>query len=122
MIRALAFAATAALLVCGTASADETVSTAAASDAHPPAAQPAPPASLNDGAGRHGQDGSVRMTACGPEAVDAAGVSENRPHGEVSVGAGTQGYREVSASVCQPLPNGGFVAISGGQSQGRFGR
>jgi hypothetical protein len=42
------------------------------------------------------------------------------PHGEVRVGVGTRGYREVGGAVCQPLPGGGFVAVSGGSS--RIGR
>ncbi len=122
MTRVLALAAVAALMAWGTASADETVSTAASADAHPPApvltrAQATTPTSLNQDGGRSGEGGSVRMTACGPEGVDSAGVAENRPHGEISVGAGTRGYREVGGSVCQPLAGGGFVAISGGQSQ-----
>jgi hypothetical protein len=126
MTRVLALAAVAVLITWGTASADETVSTATPADAHPPGAalagaQAATPTSINDPNNRPHEGGGVRMTACGPEGVDSAGVTETRPHGEISVGAGTHGYREVGGSVCQPLPNGGFVAISGGQSQVRWG-
>ena len=119
-MRVLALAAVVALITCGTAWADETVTTATPADAHPPGAatagtQAAAPTSI--AADRPRDGGGVRMTACGPEGVDSAGVTETRPHGEISVGAGTHGYRDVGASVCQPLPNGGFIAVSGSDSR-----
>src|ERR1700761_4540832 len=98
MTRVLALAAVAVLISFGTASADETVATATPADAHPPGAaagpQSATPVSVHD-ASQHRGDGGVVMTACGPEGVDSAGVVENRPHGEISVGAGTHGYSAV---------------------------
>ena len=118
MTRLFALAAAAALLFGTSASADETVATATSADAHPPADE-APPVPLNLATDRHGGD-DVLMTPCGPERVNDQGVAENKPHGEVSVGAGTHGYNEVGGSVCQPLPGGGFVAITAGQS--RYGR
>jgi len=121
MTRILALAALAALLAGTSASADETVATATPADAHPPVAEAPGPAPQTVAADRRADPGGdVLMTACGPEPVNAQGVAASNPHGEVSVAAGTHGYNEVSGSVCQPLPGGGFVAISAGQS--RFGR
>jgi hypothetical protein len=125
MTRVLALAAVAALLagtsLAGTvAAADETVATAAAADAHPPGVTAPAPAPLNLAADRPGAGGDVLMTACGPERVNDQGVVENKPHGEISVGGGTRGYREVGGTICQPLPGGGFVAITAGSSH--FGR
>jgi hypothetical protein len=125
MTRLLALAAVSALLAgaawSGAAAADETVATAASADAHPPAAEAAGPAPQTLAADRARQGGGdVLMTACGPEPVDDRGVVAYNPHGEISVGAGTHGYREVGGTVCQPLPGGGFVAVTAGQS--RFGR
>jgi len=108
-------------LAAGSASADETVSTAMAADAHPPAAAapgPTPQTVVADR--RPDSSADVLMTPCGPEPVNDRGVAALNPHGEVSVGAGTHGYSEVGGSVCQPLPGGGFVAVTAGQS--RFGR
>jgi hypothetical protein len=119
MTRVLALAFVATLLGGTSASAEETVATASPADAHPPgAAAPGPLSSATDPAGAAG--GDVLMTACGPERVNDQGVVETRPHGEISVGVGTHGAREVGGSVCQPLPGGGFVAVSAGQS--RIGR
>jgi len=92
MTRVLALVAVAALLTGTSAFADETVATATSADAHPP---------------------GVAAPAPGP-------VAAMRPHGELSVGVGTRGYREVGGSVCQPLPGGAFVAVTAGSS--RIGR
>jgi len=122
MTRVLALAAVAVLLTGTSATAgDETVSTATAADAHPPGVATPAPGPLNAPGNRFGAGGGdVLMTACGPERVNDQGVVENKPHGEISVGAGTSGYREVGGSVCQPLPGGGFVSVTAGSSH--FGR
>jgi len=121
MTRLFALVAVAALLAGTSASADETVATATAADAHPPAAQaPGAAAPQTIAADRPAHSDDFLMTACGPERVNDQGVVENKPHGEVSVGAGTHGYSEVGGTVCQPLPGGGFVSVTAGQT--RFGR
>jgi len=119
MTRVLALAALAALLAGSAVAADETVATATSADAHPPGAEAPPPPPLNANMRPRDGGGDVLMTACGPEPVDDRGVAAMNPHGEVSVGAGTRGYRDVGATVCQPLPGGAFVAITADSS--RFG-
>ena len=116
MTRILALAAMAAVLAGSQAMADETVATASPADIHPPGANAPAPGPLGAGSSWRSGGGDVLMTACGPEAVNDQGAPVLAPHGEVSVGVGTRGYREVSGSVCQPLPGGGFVAVSGGSS------
>jgi hypothetical protein len=120
MTRVLALVAAAALLAAGPAFADDTIATATSADAHPPGAGPSAPGPLVATADPRRGGGDVLMTACGPEPVNDKGVAAMTPHGEVSVGVGTRGYREVGGSVCQPLPGGAFVAVSAGSS--RIGR
>jgi hypothetical protein len=116
MTRVWALAAVAALLAGPSAMADETVVTATSADAHPPAVEAPPGPLAGPGATRSG-GGDVLMTRCGPEPVNDKGVAAMNPHGEVSVGVGTRGYREVGGSVCQPLPGGAWIAVSGGSSR-----
>jgi len=121
MTRVLALVAVAALLTGTSAFADETVATATSADAHPPGVAAPAPGPLNAATDRsRAGGGDVLMTACGPEPVNENGVAAMRPHGELSVGVGTRGYREVGGSVCQPLPGGAFVAVTAGSS--RIGR
>jgi hypothetical protein len=121
MTRVLALLAAAALLAGSPAFADDTIVTATPADAHPPGAgAPASGPLATTADARAASGGDVLMTPCGPERVNDQGVVENKPHGEISVGAGTHGYSQVGGTVCQPLPGGGFVSVSAGQS--RFGR
>jgi hypothetical protein len=120
MFRVLALVAAATLLAGSSAFADETVTTATPSDAHPPGAGAPAPGPLVPPPARRASEGDVLMTACGPEPVNADGVAAMTPHGQVSVGTGTHGYREVGGSVCQPLPGGAWVAVSADSS--RIGR
>jgi len=120
MTRVLALVAAAMLLAGTPAFADDTIATAASADAHPPGAGASAPGPLATTADPRAGGRDVLMTACGPEPVNDQGVAALTPHGEVSVGVGARGYREVGGSVCQPLPGGGFVAVSGGSS--RIGR
>jgi hypothetical protein len=121
-MRVLAVTTLAALMIgacANVALADGPIATAAPSDAHPPAAETPGPlnAAKPDGADEVGPIGP-----CGrPISVDANGKPDLRPSGEVSVGVGTRGYREVSGTVCKPTANGGFVAISAGQIQAPSG-
>ncbi len=54
--------------------------------------------------------------------VDANGepAVDHSPHGEVSVGMGSHGYRFAEGSVCVPVGENGFVAVDVGT--GQFGR
>ncbi len=62
---------------------------------------------------------------CGPGPTpkkvqyDANGqpIPDRSIHGEVSAGIGNHGYNEVSGSVCIPVNDKGFVALSVGESQ-----
>ena len=58
------------------------------------------------------------------EDEDPAGppVRDNKIHGMVSAGVGTNGYREGSVFVDAPLPNGGDVAIAVDSAQSQYGR
>jgi len=98
----------------------ETVSTASPADAHPPGADAAP--GPIRGTADHVRTEDVVMDAgpCGPAVSasdDPSTPPDTHPHGEVSVGVGTGGYREIAGSVCKPLANGGVISISAGQEQ-----
>jgi hypothetical protein len=82
------------------------ISTAAASAPPTPVAQAAPQ-----------QIGVV-------EDEDPAGppLRDNKIHGMVSAGVGTNGYREGSVFIDAPLPNGGDVAIAVDSTQSQYGR
>ena len=64
----------------------------------------------------------LAMGPCGPEKVKADGSLETAPHGEVSVGAGSRGYREIGGAACQPIGQNGALAISIDEAQGQRGR
>jgi hypothetical protein len=99
----------------------ETVTTASAADAHPPGPQAAPNP-LDDTVGRETTHNTEIVAGpCGPTVVnsdDPDAKPDTRPHGEVTVGVGTGGYREIGGYVCKPLANGGAVAIGVSQMQG----
>ena len=116
------FAFTAVLLsLCATAAwSQETVSTAPTADAHPPGSGGAPGPIYGTVSHDRSQMDVVATTPCGSavSASDDPSVPpDTHPHGEVSVGAGTGGYREVSGYVCKPLANGGVIAIGAGNVQ-----
>jgi hypothetical protein len=114
----------AAALAATTAWSQETVSTASSADAHPPGTQ-ATPGPLDESIGRETSHTSEVVDGpCGPtvsNSDDPNAAPDTHLHGEVSVGVGTGGYREVGGYVCKALPNGGSIAISGGQTQGNVG-
>jgi hypothetical protein len=117
----LSFAAT---LAATTAWSQETVTTASSADAHPPGAQ-ATPGPLDDSIGRETTHTSEVVDGpCGPtvsNSDDPNAGPDTHLHGEVSVGVGTGGYREVGGYVCKPLASGGAVAIGVSQMQGNTG-
>ena len=123
-MRAMAFAAIAAALLAGSALpgaalADGPIATAGAGPAAPQPTTPPPPLSSGDDAAHQGP--LMAMGPCGPEKVKADGSLATTPHGEIEVGAGTHGYREIAGSVCQPIGQDGAVALSIGQAQGNWG-
>ncbi len=60
--------------------------------------------------------------AGGPQAVEAAAPKDGKIHGMVSVGVGTNGYREGALALQGALPNGGTVAIAVDSAQINSGR
>jgi|SRR5579863_4319858 hypothetical protein len=86
------------------ASSAQVISTASA--APPPA-----PAKADD------QIAQWLADASGDEASDAAPVRDHKVHGQISVGVGTNGYREVGGLVTGPLGDDGqaTIAIDAGQ-------
>jgi hypothetical protein len=126
-MRRLALSAVLLSLAAGPGWSQETVSTAASTDAHPPGTQGGP-GPLDESVGRETEHTTTVIDGpCGPTVVnsdDPNAAPDTRAHGEVSVGVGTGGYREVGGYVCKPLPDGGSIAIGGGEMQGqtRWGR
>jgi hypothetical protein len=49
--------------------------------------------------------------------VKPDGSLDTAPHGEVEAGVGTNGYRRIAGSVCQPIGQDGAVAVSVGETQ-----
>ena len=102
------------LIVAGPALADPPIATGRG-DAPAQASQSPPPL---DAQGQPGDDAPpVRLGPCGPQAIGADGKPDNRAHGEVDVGVGTNGYRHVALHACKPIGDAGAVAISVGQTQ-----
>jgi hypothetical protein len=77
---------------------DQVVNTAPSGPAAPPKATPS------------GQVASVADAVAEQDAEDDAPVRDNRVHGEISVGAGTNGYRQVSGVATVPLGDNGSQA------------
>jgi hypothetical protein len=65
----------------------------------------------------NGQVSSVSDAAAAADVVDDGPVRDNRVHGEVTIGAGTNGYREVSAVATAPLGDAGQATIAVGSEQ-----
>jgi hypothetical protein len=59
----------------------------------------------------------MAMGLCGPQKVKPDGQLETAPHGEVDVGVGSDGYRRVGGSVCQPIGQDAAMAVSLSVSQ-----
>jgi hypothetical protein len=101
--------------------AQELITTDRAASAPKPSTEPAPPI----GYVRDHEDEIDRSNPCGPGPTprkvqyDANGepIPDRSIHGEVSAGIGTHGYREVAGSVCVPVSDKGFVALSVDQTQ-----
>ncbi len=45
---------------------------------------------------------------------------DGKLHGMVSLGAGTNGYRQAAVAITGPLPNGGSLSIAVADSQGQY--
>ena len=122
-MRAMAFAAAAALFLAGPALADGPMTTApAAGPAAPQPTTPSPP--LPSAVADPAQSQLIAMGPCGPEKVKPDGTLETKPHGKVEVGVGTGGYRHAAVTVCQPIGQNGAVAVgvSETQADGRYRR
>ena len=122
-MRGLALTAVLISLAASGAWAQETVSTASPADSHPPGAGGAP-APVDDGIQRDRTTTEVVSGPCGSTSAsdDPSSPPDTHPHGEVSVGVGTNGYREVSGYVCKRTADGGSVAIGVATQQGGWGR
>ena len=116
-MRAMAFATALALIFAGPALAQGPIATAptggpaAPQSTAPPAPLPAPGMVAPEGQ-------PMAMGPCGPEKVKPDGTLDTAPHGELEAGVGSNGYRHVGGSVCQPIGQDGVVAVSVGETQG----
>jgi hypothetical protein len=77
---------------------DQVVNTAPSGPTAPPKTAP------------NGQVASVADAASEEDVEDDGPVRDNRVHGEISVGAGTNGYREVSGVATVPVGDNGSQA------------
>ena len=100
--------------------ADGPVATTSTAEQSPPQPQSAPPplAAARDAAA----PSHVAMGPCGPERVKPDGKLATTPHGEIEAGIGTQGYRHLAGTVCQPIGENGSVEVSAGVNQAQWGR
>jgi hypothetical protein len=81
-----------------------------------PAGPAAPPAKPS------GQVASVSDAADADSVQDDGPVRDNRVHGEITVGAGTHGYREVSGEATAPIGDIGQATIAIGSDQYNYHR
>jgi hypothetical protein len=115
-MRALALATAVALFLAGPALAEGPITTtpatgpAAPQSTTPPPPLPSSQADLTDSQ-------PMAMGPCGPEKVKADGSLDTAPHGEMEASVGTNGYRQLAGSICQPIGQDGFVAVSASQTQ-----
>ncbi len=121
MRRALPLMVAAGLIASGPAWAQEAIATA--NNTPPPA--PAPTAAPILLARHQGfsDEGAPLVGPCGAVGEVHDGVAEKpdkAPHGEVSAGVGTHGYREIGGAVCVPV--GDRTAVSIAFDAGRIGR
>jgi hypothetical protein len=119
------FIATTALLLSLMASAawaDGPVATAnAGSGAPTPQTAPPPPIEAPS-ADDLGPGPEVVPGPCGLQRVGKDGRLDRRAHGEVDVGVGTGGYRNVRVSTCKPLGDNAAIAVSVSETQANWGR
>ncbi|HZC17766.1 MAG TPA: hypothetical protein VE309_13490 [Caulobacteraceae bacterium] len=85
--------------VAAAAGPDQVVNTAPSGPGAPPKTAP------------NGEVASVIDAAAEDEVDDGGPARDNRVHGEISVGAGTNGYREVSGAATVPLGDTGQASI-----------
>jgi hypothetical protein len=121
MRRALPLIIVAGLIASGPSWAQEAIATASNT---PPPAPTSSPAPLQLG-GRDGfsDEGAPIVGPCGAVGAFHDGVAEKpdkTPHGSISAGVGTHGYREVGGVVCMPV--GDHAAVTVAVDVGRIGR
>ena len=114
-MRAAMFAIAACLVLAGPALADGPIPTAGSGPTAPPSTAPPAPLPTEGTASADGQP--MAMGPCGPEKVGPDGTLETKPHGEIEAGVGTGGYRHIAGAVCQPLGQGGAVAVGVSETQ-----
>jgi hypothetical protein len=121
MRRALPFIVAAGLVASGPCWAQEAIATA--TNASPPApTTTAAPLLLGHRQG-FSDEGAPLVGPCGAVGEVHDGVAEKPdkdPHGFVTAGVGTNGYREVGGAVCVPI--GDHTAVSIAVNAGRIGR
>jgi hypothetical protein len=126
MRRALPLMIVAGLIGCAPAGAQEAIATASNAPPLAPSNLAAPLA-----LGRHqgfSDEGAPIIGPCGAVGDVHDGVAEKpdkNPHGSISAGVGTHGYRDVGGAVCVPLGDHAAVSIAfdaGRFDGGRFGR
>jgi hypothetical protein len=88
----------------------QVVATAPSAPAPPPQQKP------------DGQVASVSDAAADDSVKDDGPVRDNRVHGEISVGVGTNGYREVSGVATAPIGDIGQATIAIGSEQYNYHR
>ncbi|HTX50709.1 MAG TPA: hypothetical protein VME40_15105 [Caulobacteraceae bacterium] len=76
-----------------------------------------PPLTRDDSADSFGAAPARVIGPCGPTQATPDGRPDATPHGEVSAGVGTDGYRQLSAVVCKPLGAAGSLTIGAGTTQ-----
>ena len=91
---------------------DGPVATAGAAPGAPTPAAAAPPAIAPDATWAEEDVPTVVPGPCGPTAIGPDGRIDTRPHGEIDVGVGTDGYRHIRVSACKPLGQTGAIAVS----------
>ncbi|HEX4197742.1 MAG TPA: hypothetical protein VHZ26_09885 [Caulobacteraceae bacterium] len=89
---------------------DQVVNTAPAGPAAPPKTAP------------NGQVASVADAVSEEDVEDDGPVRDNRVHGEISVGAGTNGYRQVGGVATVPLGDTGQATIAVDSEQMKWRR
>jgi hypothetical protein len=121
MRRALPFIVVAGLIASGPTWAQEAIATATNTPAPAPTST-APPLSLGHHQG-FSDEGAPLVGPCGAVGQVHDGVAEKpdkNPHGFVTAGVGTNGYREIGGAVCVPI--GDHAAVSVAVNYGRIGR
>ena len=115
MNRAPAFALALALICGGSVRAQEAIPTAQRPAADAPSPGAATPITTLDAERDRYDDGGPGplIGPCGPTGPNARGDGpDHKAHGEVTVGAGTQGYREAGAVICQPIGDNAAVTVA----------